>query len=59
VAEPALTVEEAATVILLVHQRRDIRCCICGWSELGQLHPAHQVEMLRRAGLLNDAPALT
>jgi hypothetical protein len=47
----------SAEVILIAHQRRDIRGCICGWSELGKSHPGHQVAMLREAGLLNETPA--
>jgi hypothetical protein len=45
-----------AEAILTAHQRQDYKGCICGWSELGKSHPAHQVAMLREAGLLNDAP---
>lgn len=47
-------VDEAALAVLLAHLKRDIRCCVCGWSELGQLHTIHQVAMLREAGLLAD-----
>lgn len=49
-----MTVDEAAREVLTAHQRRDIRGCICGWSELGKSHPGHQVAMLRKAALLND-----
>jgi hypothetical protein len=48
--------DEAAEAILLAHLKRDIRGCMCGWSELGKSHPGHQVAMLREAALLNDAP---
>jgi hypothetical protein len=47
---------EAAEAILIAHQRRDSRSCLCGWSELGRSHPGHQVVMLREAGLLNEEP---
>lgn len=50
------TTDETAAAILTAHQRRDIRGCVCGWSELGKSHPRHQVAMLREAGLLNDTP---
>lgn len=52
-----MTTDQAAEAILIAHQRRDIRGCLCGWSELGKSHPAHQVAMLREAALLTDAPA--
>lgn len=45
-------VEELAEAILVAHQRRDIRGCLCGWSELGKSHARHQVAMLREAGVL-------
>lgn len=54
-----LSTDEAAEAILVAHQRYDIQGCLCGWGELGRSHPAHQVAMLRRAGLLNDTPAET
>lgn len=41
--------------VLIAHQRRDNRSCICGWAELGKSHPAHQVKMLAEAGLLETA----
>lgn len=47
------TIDETAEAILIAHQRRDYRSCLCGWSELGKSHPGHQVAMLREAGLLN------
>lgn len=50
VAEPV----EQAEAILIAHQRHK-GGCLCGWAELGMSHPAHQVAMLREAGLLNDA----
>jgi hypothetical protein len=50
------TVDETAAAILTAHQRRDYRRCLCGWSELGRSHAAHQVAMLREAGLLADDP---
>ena len=49
-----LSVGEAAEAILVAHQRRDIRSCLCGWSELGRSHPRHQVAMLREAGLIAE-----
>jgi hypothetical protein len=51
----ARAADQAAEAILIEHQRRDIRGCVCGWSELGHSHPGHQVAMLREAGLLTDA----
>lgn len=45
---------ETVQATLVAHQRLDIQGCVCGWAELGRSHPAHQVEMLRRAGVLND-----
>jgi hypothetical protein len=51
------TVDQAAEMVLIRHQRQDRSGCVCGWSELGRSHPGHQVRMLREAGLLNDAPA--
>lgn len=27
--------------VLIAHQRRDIKGCICGWERLGHSHPAH------------------
>jgi hypothetical protein len=49
-------VDETAEAILVAHQRRDYRGCLCGWSELGKSHPRHQVAMLREAALLvNEA----
>lgn len=50
---PAST-RDAAEKILIAHQRRDYRSCICGWSELGKSHPGHQVAMLAEAALLAD-----
>ncbi len=52
-----MTTDRTAETILVAHQRRDYAGCLCGWSELGKSHPAHQVAMLRAAGLLNDTPA--
>jgi hypothetical protein len=49
-----MTADEAAAAILTAHQRRDIRSCLCGWSELGKSHAVHQVAMLREAALLRD-----
>jgi hypothetical protein len=51
-----MTTDETAEAILIAHQRRDVRGCLCGWSELGKSHPRHQVAMLREAALLNDDP---
>lgn len=48
---------ETAEAILVAHQRRDCGSCLCGWSELGKSHPAHQVAMLREADLLVTQPA--
>lgn len=43
---------DPAERVLIAHQRLDIRSCLCGWAELGLSHAAHQVDELRRAGLL-------
>lgn len=46
-----------AEAILVAHQRRDFGSCLCGWSELGKSHAAHQVKMLSEAVLLmGDQP---
>jgi len=52
-----VSADATAEAILVAHQRRDFGSCLCGWAELGKSHPRHQVEMLREASLLNDAPA--
>jgi hypothetical protein len=52
-----LTIDETAEVILIEHQRRDYRSCLCGWAELGKSFARHQVAMLRQAGLLIDVNA--
>jgi hypothetical protein len=41
-----------AEAILTIHQRRDVRSCLCGWAELGKSHAGHQVAILRAAGVL-------
>ena len=51
-----MTVDELTEAILIAHQRRDIRGCLCGWTELGKSHPGHQTAMLREAGLLAVEP---
>ena len=43
-----------AEAILIAHQRRDIGSCLCGWSELGKSHAAHQARMLAEAGVLRE-----
>jgi hypothetical protein len=53
-----MTTDETAEAILIAHQRRDYRGCLCGWSDLGKSHPGHQVAMLRKAALLNDVPVV-
>lgn len=40
--------------LLIVHQRRDVGSCLCGWAELGRTHAGHQAAVLREAGLLVD-----
>jgi hypothetical protein len=40
---------EAAGGVLVYHQRRDISSCMCGWSELGRSHAAHQAELALEA----------
>lgn len=46
------SVADIAEAIMVAHQRRDIRSCLCGWSELGRSHARHQVRMLAEAGVL-------
>ena len=46
------TVSAIAEAVLVAHQRYDIWGCLCGWSELGKSHAAHQVKMLAEAGAL-------
>ena len=48
----AVTGPDRAEAILISHQRHSIGGCLCGWSELGKSHAAHQVTKLREAGLL-------
>lgn len=52
--DPGMTADETAEAILVAHQRRDHRSCLCGWAELGRSHARHQVAALRAAGLLVD-----
>lgn len=42
--------EEIAEKILVDHQRHR-GGCLCGWAQLGGSHPAHQVDMMRAAGV--------
>lgn len=49
---------QQAEAILIAHQRRDVRSCLCGWAELGKSHAGHQAAELREAGLLVE-PDLT
>lgn len=37
--------------VLVVHQRQNASSCLCGWSELGKSHPAHQAASLSAAGV--------
>lgn len=37
---------DEVVMMLVNHQRKDIRSCICGWDELGQMHPKHILEKL-------------
>lgn len=48
------TVDATAEDILVAHQRHSPSHCLCGWSELGLSHADHQVQMLRRAGVLRQ-----
>lgn len=32
---------EVLVEVLVYHNRRDIKGCMCGWSELGHSHPEH------------------
>ena len=43
--------ERQAHNVLVVHQRRDIGSCLCGWGDLGQSYVKHVIDELRRAGL--------
>lgn len=36
--------------ILIAHQRQNASSCLCGWSELGKSHAAHQAAALTAAG---------
>lgn len=45
---------DVAVLLLVAHQRRDVRSCLCGWSELGRSFAKHQVDVLQRAGLLRS-----
>jgi hypothetical protein len=40
---------EAAAAVLVYHQRKDITSCMCGWSELGKSHAAHQARLALEA----------
>lgn len=44
-----------AQQILIAHQRRDDRSCLCGFDRLGACHARHQVQMLVEAGVLPAA----
>jgi hypothetical protein len=37
---------EAATEVLVAHQRHNASSCLCGWSKLGHSHPAHQARFV-------------
>lgn len=37
---------DEVVMVLVDHQRKDITGCICGWAELGQMHPRHVLEKL-------------
>lgn len=47
------------TDVLVKHQRQNASSCLCGWSELGKSHPAHQAAALSAAGFgpVQDAAA--
>lgn len=45
-------VVEAATALLVLHQRTSIRGCHCGQVRLGESHARHLAELLAGAGLL-------
>lgn len=45
-------VDYTAESVLIAHQRHTSDSCLCGWRDLGRSHAAHQVAMLRRAGVL-------
>ena len=40
---------EAVTKVLVAHQRRDNRSCLCGWARLGFSHPTHQAALVLEA----------
>lgn len=50
--DSGMDLDATAEAILVAHQRRDFRSCLCGWSELGRSHARHQVAMLHEAGVL-------
>lgn len=50
-------IERAAEAVLIAHSRMTIASCLCGWSELGRSHAAHQARMLAGAGLLANRQA--
>lgn len=54
-----LTLDEAAELILVAHQRHNAASCLCGWAELGRSHARHQVAKLAEAGFLREVPADT
>lgn len=35
--------------VLIAHQRRDIKGCNCGWSDLGKSHAVHVADMYAAA----------
>jgi len=37
---------DEAVLLLAHHQRKNITGCICGWAELGQMHPRHVLQQL-------------
>jgi hypothetical protein len=49
-----MTPAQLAEAILIAHQRHTIGSCLCGWAQLGKSHAGHVVDMLRKAGLLDD-----
>ena len=48
----SLHYRQAVAALLVVHSRKDVSSCLCGWDELGKSHADHVAAELERAGLL-------
>lgn len=47
-------VTATAEGVIVLHGRRDVSSCFCGWNKLGRMHSQHVVEKLREAGVLKE-----